>query len=265
MALLKSKIMTADKLPKKEKILIFSPHPDDDIISMGNTMLKLIGNGNEVHSIYMTPGSNAVFDHDVEKYLLARIAFDKVELKEELLKEDNALFEKVAGFLKKKKESRFGMIDTDDVRNIKTIIRQAEGASACLYAKAAGYKFLNPPFYQSGKAKKYPLTSADIDLVWSVLQEYKPTIVYAAGDLTDPNGTHRLCLMAIIKAFERFKADKPILWLYRGAWQEFHPAEADAFVMMNDADLKAKREGVFRHQSQKDRPPQPGHSSKEFW
>ncbi len=267
MNLIKSKIIKADQMPKGKKVVIFSPHPDDDIISMGGTLLKLIGNGNEVHCIYMTPGTNAVFDHEVEKFMINRLNFDREFNDKDALRRDEQLFEKICAFFKQKDSSRFGMSDIPEVRIIKKLIRQGEGISTCKYAKVAGYEFLDPPLYKSGKAKKNPLTTADIDLIWDVLTRHKPDLVYAAGDLTDPNGTHRLCLRGIIAAFERYTADmhKPELWLYRGAWQEFHPADADAFVVMTQDDLMAKRDGIFRHQSQKDRPPQPGHSMKEFW
>jgi len=265
MNLINSKIITGEKLPRGKKILVFSPHPDDDIISMGGTLLKLVKNGNEVHSIYMTPGTTAVFDHEVEKFLINRMNFAKETGNKEALKKDQEIFERVDKFFKAKNASRFGMIDTDEVRLIKKVIRQGEGISTCHYAGVAGYEFLDPPLYKTGKAKKNPLSTADVDIVWDVLQRHKPEIVYAAGDLTDPNGTHRLCLRAIIKAFERYTKDKPQLWLYRGAWQEFHPADADVFLVMSHEDLMEKRDGIFRHQSQKDRPPQPGHSAKEFW
>ena len=120
--------------------------------------------------------------------------------------------------------------------------------------------------FRSGKSKKNPLTEEDINEIWNSLNEYKPDIVYTAGDLTDPNGTHRLCLRAVLEAFDRYPENKqPPLWLYRGAWQEFHPAEATLFVTMNKDELQAKRDGIFMHQTQKDRAPQPGHLGKEFW
>jgi glucosamine-6-phosphate deaminase len=263
-----SKIVNNDKLPKDKKVIIFSPHPDDDIISMGATLLKLVQNKNEVHCVYMTPGSNAVFDHDVEKVLLGRVFYAQQTHDAPALAKEEALLLKVQDFMRQKKASRFGMMDIPEVRMIKQIIRQTEGSSTCLYAKVAGWDFLDPPFYHTGKAKKNPLTEADVDIIWNVIQKHKPHIIYAAGDLTDPNGTHRLCLRGIIKAMGRYKPDdpnKPELWLYRGAWQEYHPAEGDMYVSMSKEDMPAKREGIFRHQSQKDRPPQPGHSNKEFW
>ena len=267
MQLILSKIVNTEQLPKGKKVIIFSPHPDDDIISMGGTLLKLVQKGNEVYSIYMTPGTNAVFDHEVEKYLINRINFDKETKDMVTLRKDEQLFEKIDKFFKQKNESRFGMTDIEEVRLIKKLIRQGEGISTCRYAKVAGYEFLDPPLYKTGKAKKNPLTKADVDIVWDVLMRHQPDLVYAAGDLTDPNGTHRLCLRAIISAFERYTTEskRPELWLYRGAWQEFHPADADMFVILTQEDLNAKRDGIFRHQSQKDRPPQPGHSGKEFW
>lgn len=265
------KIITADKLPKGKRVIVFSPHPDDDIISMGGTLLKLVANGNKVHCIYITPGTTAVFDHEVEKYLFNRVNFARMTNDRDLYIKEQEYYDKIMKFLKEKSESKFGMKDTDDIKFIKKLIRQGEGASVCSFCKVEGYEFLDPPLYKSGRAKKNPLSQGDIDIIWDVLVKYSPDLVYAAGDLTDPNGTHRLCLRAIIKAFERYdeckvpELKKPKLWLYRGAWQEFHPVEADIFLIMSEEDLEQKRDGIFRHQSQKDRPPQPGYSDKEFW
>lgn len=266
MDVIESKIVSNEGLPKDKTVVIFSPHPDDDIISMGGTLLKLVANGNKVYCIYMTPGTNAVFDHEVEKFVFNRLNYAKHYNDPELVKKEQAYYDKIMKALKEKAASPFGMKDTDEVKFIKMLIRQAEGASTCRFANVAGYEFLDPPLYKSGRAKKNPLSQEDVDIIWGVLCKYRPEVVYAAGDLTDPNGTHRLCLRAILKAFEKYSAaEKPQLWLYRGAWQEFHPAEADLFVTMNEYELQQKRDGIFRHQSQKDRPPQPGHSGKEFW
>ena len=260
------KISGLDQLPKGKKIIVFSPHPDDDVISMGGTLLKLVANENRIHCVYMTPGTNAVFDHEVEKYLFNRINFARSINDIEMLKKDQEYCDKIMRSLKEKSESKFGMKDTDEVKFIKKLIRQGEAVSACSFAKVDSYEFLDPPLYKSGKSKKNPLSKEDIDIVWDVLIRHKPDLVYAAGDLTDPNGTHRLCLRAIIKAFEKYpEGNKPELWLYRGAWQEYHPIEADMFITMTEEELLEKRDGIFRHQSQKDRPPQPGHSGKEFW
>eukprot|EP00826_Nyctotherus_ovalis_P044380 TRINITY_DN478_c0_g1_i10.p1 TRINITY_DN478_c0_g1~~TRINITY_DN478_c0_g1_i10.p1 ORF type:complete len:637 (-),score=171.21 TRINITY_DN478_c0_g1_i10:128-2038(-) len=266
MSMLGKKIVSQSELPRGKKVIIFSPHPDDDIISMGGTLLKLVANGNSVHCIYMTPGTNAVFDHEVEKFLFNRVNFARSINDEDMLRKDQEHYDRVMKFLKEKSESKFGMKDTDDVKLIKKLIRQGEGVSTCSFCNVDGYEFLDPPLYRSGKSKKNPLSKEDIDIVWDVLVRHQPDLVYAAGDLTDPNGTHRLCLRAITKAFEKYgEGSKPELWLYRGAWQEFHPVDADIFVTMTKDDLLQKRDGIFRHQSQKDRPPQPGHSGKEFW
>lgn len=263
---LESKLVSSEGLPKDKTIVVFSPHPDDDIISMGGTLLKLVKNGNKVYCIYMTPGTNAVFDHEVEKFVFNRLNFAKHYNDPEWIKKEQAYYDRIIKVLKEKASSPFGVKDTDEVKFIKRLIRQAEGASTCSFTNVSGYEFLDPPLYKSGRSKKNPLTQKDIDIIWNVLSTYKPDIVYAAGDLTDPNGTHRLCLRAILKAFEKYSGpEKPHLWLYRGAWQEFHPADADLFVTMNEYELQEKRDGIFRHQSQKDRPPQPGHSGKEFW
>jgi glucosamine-6-phosphate deaminase len=192
MNVLESKVVSNEGLPKGLTVVVFSPHPDDDIISMGGTLLKLVENRNKVYCIYMTPGTNAVFDHEVEKFVFNRLNFAKHLNDPHLIQKEQEYYDKVIKSLKEKASSPFGMKDTDEVKFIKRLIRQAEGASTCSFVNVAGYEFLDPPLYKSGRSKKNPLSQEDIDIVWDVLNKYKPNVVYAAGDLTDPNGTHRL-------------------------------------------------------------------------
>lgn len=256
----KRKIFTQEMLPKGETIVVFSPHPDDDIISMGATLRMLVENGNRVIVVYMTPGNTAVFDHAVEDFMLSMMLASS-ELGGAL---DSGLCAKVLAFLEEKKKSQFGMPDIPEVLKVKKIIRQVEAISTCRLVGVAGYEFLNPPFYQTGRAKKLPISNADVDLVESVLLRYRPDRIFAAGDLTDPNGTHRLCLAAIKQSLLRLEK-KPEFWIYSGAWNEFHPTDADVLVPFSAEQAMLKREGIFRHESQKDTAPQPGHMSGEFW
>jgi len=258
---IKNKIKDSNKLPKGKRILIFSPHPDDDIISMGGTLRKLVENKNMVYVAYMTSGYNAVFDYAVINFITSTRRFSSsfgVSDKNE------KLYKKLFDFLAEKRLSKYGMIDIPEVLKIKQIIREVEAISTTEFVGVAGYDFLNLPFYQTGMARKLSIGEKDINIVKKKLEKYKPDIIFAAGDLTDPNGTHRLCLDAVYSALKKTKK-RPELWLYKGAWQEFHPTEADVLVPLSPDELVKKRLGIFRHESQKDMVPQPGHEETEFW
>jgi len=258
---LESKIKDSGELPRDKKILVFSPHPDDDIISLGGALRKLVENNNQIYVAYMTPGYTAVFDHDAENFIIARQRFAQ----DFAIKDPHGkLYDKILAFFAEKQASPYGLADVPEVLKIKKIIREVEAISTCQFVGVAGYEFLNLPFYQTGRAKKLPVTEKDISIVRQCLDRYQPDLVFAAGDLTDPNGTHRLCLKAIREALNLTK-NKPVLWLYRGAWQNYEPWEADVFVPLSQREVKLKREGIFRHESQKDRPPQPGFGQGEFW
>ncbi len=258
---LKNKIKNSDKLPKRKTILVFSPHPDDDIISMGATLRKLVKNGNKVYSVYMTPGYTAVFDHEVDGFIVARKRFSKAF---GVRDPNEKLYQKVLNFFAKKQSSKYGLADIREALEIKKIIREAEAITTCDFVGVKGYEFLNLPFYQTGRAKKLPIGEKDIEIVSRTIKKYRPDIVFAAGDLTDPNGTHRLCLNAIRLALKKIKKP-PEVWLYRGAWQDYHPSEADVLVPFSLEEVALKREGIFRHESQKDKAPQPGYGTGEFW
>jgi glucosamine-6-phosphate deaminase len=258
-----AKIRGKSKLPRDKRIMVFSPHPDDDVISMGGILNKLHQNDNIIVVAYQTSGNIAVFDHEVRKYLdfLERLggAFElnaRTELHE--------LIDEVEGFLDSKKP---GEIDSDEVLRIKKIIREAEaiaGIETFGMRREQGH-FLNLPFYQTGKVKKDPIGPADVEIVLKLLQEHEPQIMFVAGDLSDPHGTHRMCKEAIDKALAHYQGEVPEVWYYRGAWQEWSIAESDVLVPLSEEELRTKILAIFKHQSQKDKAPFPGLDDREFW
>lgn len=261
------KIRGKSKLPRGKRVVVFSPHPDDDVISMGGILHKLALNENAMTVAYMTSGNIAVFDHDVRRYvdLLERLAAsDRVEGARV-----TALAKRVYDFFAAKKP---GDVDIPEVADLKRIIRESEAVSGIetsgLTADAA--RFLNLPFYQTGKVKKDPIGPADVAIVRALLEEKKPELIFVAGDLSDPHGTHRMCKEAIDKAIEELwpagkTAGKPEIWLYRGAWQEWPVTEATYLVPMSQEELRLKIQAIFKHQSQKDSAPFPGQDDREFW
>jgi len=256
---LSGKILYQGRMPCNKRILVFSPHPDDDIISMGG-MLRKIAESNKVRVAYMTPGYTAVFDHAVRDFL----TFQKRFAKSFGGPAPDGFHAKMLDFLGRKSTSPHGLPDIPEILAVKRLIRETEAISCCEFVGVQEYEFLNLPFYQTGMARKMPITSADVAIVKQSLLSFQPDIIFAAGDLTDPNGTHRLCLGAIREALNGMER-RPELWLYSGAWSEFHPSEADVLVPLSQSEVSLKREGIFRHESQKDRAPQPGHMEGEFW
>ena len=260
--ILGAKIRGKSKLPTHQRIICFSPHPDDDVISMGGILHKLVENENEVTVAYMTSGNIAVFDHDVRRYVdyLERLASENVI--------DARTVQDLAGrvhkFLERK---RPGEVDIKEVQDIKRIIRESEAVSGLetvgLTRSAA--RFLNLPFYQTGKVKKDPVGPADVKIVRDLINEIKPSHIFVAGDLSDPHGTHRMCKEAIDGALTQVK-EKPETWLYRGAWQEWPIHEATWLVPLSQEELRLKIQAIFKHQSQKDSAPFPGgYDEREFW
>ena len=257
-----AKIRGKSKLPKGRRTICFSPHPDDDVISMGGILRKFVENGNEMLVAYMTSGNIAVFDHDVRKYVdfLRRLDHDRgiggsvVE----------TLADKVYGFLDSKHP---GDVDIPEVQDIKRIIREAEavGGIEVMGLTRDNARFLNLPFYQTGKVKKDPIGPADVAIVRDLLEEYKPEIIFVAGDLSDPHGTHRMCKEAIDLALKDITFPRPEVWLYRGAWQEWPVTDATWLVPMSQEELRKKIQAIFKHQSQKDSAPFPGQDDREFW
>jgi glucosamine-6-phosphate deaminase len=257
-----SKIRGKSKLPVGRKVLVFSPHPDDDVISMGGILRKLVENGNEVTVAYQTSGNIAVFDHDVRRYL------DFMERGEGVLGTGmDGVKERVAEIRRALARKAPGEVDIPEVQALKRVIRETEAVSALesVGLGADQARFLNLPFYQTGKVRKDPVTEADTEILRRTLEDVQPELVCAAGDLSDPHGTHRMCMEAIRRALHRYKGSPPEVWLYRGAWQEWSVAEATVLVPLSEAELRQKILAIFKHQSQKDKAPFPGPDEREFW
>lgn len=253
-------------LPYPKRVVVFSPHPDDDVISMGGTVARLSAQGHELHMAYQVSGNIAVFDHDVIRYLdFIRESCPIFDFNSDKAEE---MYKKIEEELKRKHP---GEADPLDVRQIKTIIRRGEARAACRYLGIPEERvhFLELPFYETGGVKKKPLGREDIDIVKNLLRQVKPHQIFAAGDLSDPHGTHRVCFQAVIAACEELKNEEWFkdcrVWMYRGAWQEWDVAEAEMAVPLSPEEVEIKREAIFRHQSQKDRPLFPGSDKREFW
>ncbi|MBL7842871.1 MAG: glucosamine-6-phosphate deaminase [Cyclobacteriaceae bacterium] len=252
--------------PFPKRVIIFSPHPDDDVISMGGTFLRLVDQGHEVHVAYQTSGNIAVFDDDVVRF--ADFVNDFSEQFGLAKMKSEQLFKNVLQSIKKK---RPGQIDSPEVMMIKGLIRRGEAKAACRYVGIPenNIHFLDMPFYETGLVKKKPLGEPDIKIISDLLVKIKPQQVYAAGDLSDPHGTHRVCLAAIYKAIDRLKKNSWMkdcyVWLYRGAWQEWDIDQIEMAVPLSPEELLRKRRAIFKHQSQKDSALFPGTDAREFW
>lgn len=258
----------AGKEKASKRVIIFSPHPDDDVISMGGTFIRLADHGHEVHVAYQTSGNIAVFDDDVIRFAdFVNDYHDQFGLAKEVTQ---VMFTSIKDRIKNKKA---GEVDSPEVQKIKGLIRRGEAKAGCRYVGIDDSQahFLDMPFYETGKVKKKPLGEDDIQIIIDLLEEIKPHQIYAAGDLSDPHGTHRVCLKAIFEALDRLKKEKKDwlnecqVWLYRGAWQEWEMEDVDMAIPLSPEELLRKRRAIFKHQSQKDRPLFPGHDSREFW
>ncbi len=252
--------------PFPKRVIIFSPHPDDDVISMGGTFIRLVDHGHDVHVGYQTSGNIAVFDEDV-----IRFSDFVQEFEDDFLKGSTASAELHKELVRSLSNKRPGQVDVANVQNIKTLIRKAEAKAACRYIGLPEdhMHFLEMPFYQTGTVKKKPLSDKDVKIVVDMMRKYEPHQIFAAGDLSDPHGTHRVCLEAVLMALDEVKKDKWMddcyVWLYRGAWQEWDIAEVDMSVPLSPDELMRKRKAVFKHQSQKDQALFPGTDAREFW
>ncbi len=271
------RLKSNDDLPKNKKVILFSPHPDDDVISMGGMLGKLVENGNEVIVAYMTNGSVAVFDQDVYRHLrFMEMTYPVMfgEPKEKIVEFTKPLFD----FLDNKKPAQ---VDIEAIQNIKAYIRYTE-AIAGIEIMGLTYRdarFLDMPFYKTGLVKKNDVGPLDVEIIKDLFHELSPDHIFVAGDLSDPHGTHRLCYSAIKRGLKVYCEDLsesdsddkkvdigPLVWLYRGAWQEWEIDAADCFVPLTRADLKRKIEAIFKHESQKDRALFPGaYDKREFW
>ena len=255
--------------PFPKRVLIFSPHPDDDVISMGGTLLRLVEQGHEVHVAYQTSGNIAVFDEDVIRFAEFVADYDELFRFDEQPAE--SLYQRVADFLRNKQP---GQVDSEEVQQIKGLIRRGEAKSALRYAGLdpdTRAHFQDLPFYETGRVRKKPLGEEDIRLTMALLEQLQPHQIFAAGDLSDPHGTHRVCLAAIMQAVQRLQAEgcawlsECRVWLYRGAWQEWDIDQIEMAVPLSPQELTRKRRAIFKHQSQKDRPLFPGADQREFW
>ncbi|TGE23115.1 glucosamine-6-phosphate deaminase [Hymenobacter metallicola] len=256
----------AEPFPKR--VLIFSPHPDDDVISMGGTLLRLVEQGHEVHVAYQTSGNIAVFDDETLRFAEFVADYDAAFRLDEQPAEN--LYQRVAEFLRNKAP---GQVDSPEVQQIKGLIRRGEAKAACRYAGIPDDQahFMDLPFYETGRVRKKPIGEEDIRLTMEMLNQIRPQQIYAAGDLSDPHGTHRVCLAAIFEAVRRLKQTHTDwladcwVWLYRGAWQEWDIDQIEMAVPLSPEELTRKRRAIFKHQSQKDRPLFPGADQREFW
>jgi glucosamine-6-phosphate deaminase len=246
-------------------VLVFSPHPDDDVISMGGTLIRLVEQGHEVHVAYMTSGNIAVFDHDARRFADFVVGFNRLfHIDEE---RTESLRQRVLAYLDSKKP---GQPDSEDLLQIKALIRQTEAQAAAL---ACGIppeqlEFMDLRFYRTGTIAKAPVHPQDIADIISLLERLRPGQIYVAGELSDPHGTHRVCAEAIFDAARavRQKGQQFEVWLYRGAWEEWEPHEIERVVPLSPEDVERKKQAIFRHQSQKDRAMFPGgHDRREFW
>jgi len=252
--------------PAKKRSVIFSPHPDDDVISMGGTFIRLVDQGHDVHVAYQTSGNTAVWDDDVLRYMEFAIDFngsigeDETHLKN--------LYNEMRAFIAKKQPNQ---IDSQEIRNVKGFIRKTEAISGARYAGLPDdhIHFMALPFYETGKTKKNTAGEADIKLTIDLLQKVKPQQIFAAGDFADPHGTHVVCFNIILAALERLKGEDWVkdcwLWMYRGAWHEFATYEIEMAVPLSPDEVIRKRNAIFKHQSQKDTPVFPGDDIREFW
>ncbi|QDU72308.1 glucosamine-6-phosphate deaminase [Mucisphaera calidilacus] len=249
-----------------KRCICFSPHPDDDVISMGGTLIRLCDQGHDMHIAYQTSGNIAVFDEDALRFA-------------DFAKEFNELFgisdhkageieEHIEEFLRNKKP---GQVDSPEIQKLKGLIRRGEARAGGRYCGVSdeNLHFLDMPFYETGTVRKKPVGEEDIQIIVDLLQKIQPHQIYAAGDLSDPHGTHRVCLMAIFAAIHRVKNEAWFkdcqVWLYRGAWQEWEPEHIEMAVPISPQELQRKRQAIFKHESQKDKALFPGSDPREFW
>ncbi len=254
--------------PYPKKVIIFSPHPDDDIISMGGTFQRLHDQGHDVHVAYQTSGNIAVTDEFVTRFLDFAVGFEEIAGINNNTSEN--IYNEVRSFIKNKKSNQ---VDTPQIRAIKGLIRRCEARATCRYVgiKEENIHFQNLPFYETGTIEKNPMSEDDIRITMDLLREVKPHQVFCAGDLADPHGTHKVCLDVVLESLKRIKNEGDAwikdcwLWLYKGAWQEWNIDEIEMAVPMSPDQVSKKRYGIFIHQSQKDSVPFQGSDSREFW
>ncbi len=259
----RNKIRERQNLFTGKRCLCFSPHPDDDVISMGGTLLHLAALGNDITIAYMTSGNIAVFDADVIRQVdFIQLTLDDLGCEQGKF---DAIAREVRTFLENKQPAQ---VDIPAVQVMKANIRRSEAIAGAGGVGVPPHKtrFLDLPFYQTGQVKKKPIGEDDIRIILNLLNEVQPDVVFVAGDLSDPHGTHRVCKDAIYLALQRYQKTTPEIWLYRGAWQEWDVDEADVFVPLSYDELWRKIQAIFKHESQKDTAMFPGaYDEREFW
>ncbi|PSC74175.1 glucosamine-6-phosphate deaminase isoform A [Micractinium conductrix] len=252
-----------------KRILVLSPHPDDDVISMGGTLIRLLDQGHEVHVAYMTSGNIAVWDEDCLRFADFAVQFGQAMGLPDVT-HTSEVARQMQDSLERKQP---GEVDSQQVLATKALIRRCEARSALRTCGGdlSRAHFLEMPFYKTGKVVKDPLGPVDIALLVDLFERIRPHQIYAAGDLSDPHGTHRTCLQAVFQSLgvvrsRGWYADSgTAVLLYRGAWQEWEPWEADLAVPLGPAEMQLKVDAIFKHQSQKDRALFPGADPREFW
>lgn len=255
--------------PYPKRIIVFSPHPDDDVISMGGTLRRLVQQGHDVHVAYETSGNIAVGDEEVVRFMHFINGFNQLfgNEQDEIIKEK---YKEIKTFLQGKKE---GDIDSQDVRTIKGLIRRGEARTACTFNQIPldHVHFLDLPFYESGKIEKLPMGEADVNIVRNLISTIQPHQIYVAGDLADPHGTHRKCTDAVLAALDMEKEAKAEwlkdcrVWMYRGAWAEWEIENIEMCVPISPEELRAKRNSILKHQSQMESAPFLGNDERLFW
>ena len=255
--------------PFPKKVIVFSPHPDDDVISMGGTIRRLVQQNHDVHVAYETSGNIAVGDEEVTRFMHFINGFNQIfaDSKDSIISNK---YKEIKNFFANKKESDF---DTRDILTIKGLIRRGEARTACTYNDIPldHVHFLDLPFYESGKIEKLPMTEKDVEVVRALLQKVKPHQIYVAGDLADPHGTHKKCTDAVLAAIdEEKKAGAEWLkdcriWMYRGAWAEWEIENIEMCVPLSPEELRAKRNSILKHQSQMESAPFLGNDERLFW
>ena len=255
--------------PFPKRVVVFSPHPDDDVISMGGTLRRLVQQGHEVHVAYETSGNIAVGDEEVVRFMHFINGFNQLfENSEDKVISDK--YAEIKQFFSTKKE---GDMDTRDILTIKGLIRRGEARTACTFNRIplSRCHFLDLPFYETGKIEKNPISEADVEIVLNLLREVKPHQIYVAGDLADPHGTHRVCTDAVFAAIDEEKnagaewLNDCRIWMYRGAWGEWEIENIEMAVPLSPEELRAKRNSILKHQSQMESAPFLGNDERLFW
>lgn len=256
-------------MPYPKRVIVFSPHPDDDVISMGGTIRRLVEQGHDVHIAYETSGNIAVGDEEVTRYMHFINGFNQLFNHSQ----DNTINEKYQELKRFFSQKKDGDTDTRDVLTIKGLIRRGEARTACTYNRIATNHvyFLDLPFYETGKIEKLPMSEADVLPIREMIRKIKPHQIYVAGDLADPHGTHRKCTDAVLAAVDMEKEDGAEwltdcrIWMYRGAWAEWEIENIEMCVPMSPEELRAKRNAILKHQSQMESAPFLGNDERLFW